>query len=655
MMDVTRAHRPGNPHEAAAPPAGAPSADSIQRRLAVGAEVLPGGGVHFRVWAPRRQCVEVVLEDRLAHDESLKPLAIALAEEGNGYFSGIITQASDGARYRYRLDGGESFPDPAARRQPEGPHGPSQVVDPNSFEWTDAAWRGLRLEGQVLYEMHVGTFTKDGTWRAAAAELEELKEFGISCVELMPVAEFPGAFGWGYDGVGLYAPSHLYGAPDDFRRFVDRAHALGLGVVLDVVYNHIGPDGAYHRQFSEDYYHSVRGKTDWGEALNFDGAICGPVREFFVANAGYWVDEFHLDGLRLDATHVIFDHSDEHLLRALARHARAQAGHRSILLITEDDAQDAKQIRPTEEGGYGLDAHWNDDFHHAAVVALTGRAEAYYGDYQGTPQELISSIKWGFLFQGQYCAWQKKPRGAPTYGLKAQAFVTYLESHDQVANSARGARLRALTSPGRYRAMTALWLLAPGTPMFFQGQEFGATTPFLFFADHTEELAVLVQRGRFESLARFESIAHADALRHLAAPGDSATFLASKLEFNERIAHALLYTMHKDLLKLRRDDPVFRAQESDRIAGAVLGPEALVLRYFGDDDDGRLVLLNLGRDLFPGPTSEPLLAPPPGMQWQVLWYSEHPRYGGSGIPPLETAAHWRIPGHAAIVLHPVKQ
>lgn len=621
------------------------------RRLPVGAEVLPGG-VSFRVWASRRREVAVVLEGAERSSGRGELRSVPLNAEGNGYFSAVVPDIGPGALYRYRLDGGATFPDPASRFQPEGPHGPSQVIDPGSFGWTDHEWQGLTLRGQVLYELHIGTFTEQGTWTSAIQELPALKDLGITCVEVMPVAEFPGRFGWGYDGVDLFAPYHLYGSPDDFRRFVNEAHRLGLGVILDVVYNHLGPDGAYHREFSESYYHNEREKTEWGAALNFDGDDSDSVREFFIENAGYWIDEFHLDGLRLDATHAIVDTSDDHILAALTRHARKRAGGRSILLIAEDESQDSVRIRNPNIGGHGLDAQWNDDFHHSAVVALTGRSEAYYSDFLGTPQELLSAVKWGFLFQGQYSSWQKKRRGTPTFGIPAWALITFLENHDQVSNSARGDRLRMLTSPAQYKAMAALWLLAPGTPMFFQGQEFGASNPFLYFADHTEHLARLVQNGRREFLAQFRSIAHPDLSSSLPDPSAPETFVASRLNLAERHRNPEVLALHRDLLRLRREDSVFRSQDRDRIHGAVIGVEAFVLRYFGEGDDCRLVVINLGRDVFPNPTSEPLMAPPPGQRWEVLWYSEHPTYGGCGAPPFESDSNWRIPGRATIVLKP---
>ncbi|HSF42920.1 MAG TPA: alpha-amylase family glycosyl hydrolase, partial [Thermoanaerobaculia bacterium] len=316
------------------------------------------GGVHFRVWAPRRRKVEVVFEGGPG---------LELSAEGGGYFSGLAPEAGAGALYRYRLDDGDAFPDPASRFQPQGPHGPSQVIDPSTFAWTDRGWPGITREGQVLYEMHVGTFTPEGTWEAASRELPELAELGITVLELMPVAEFPGEFGWGYDGVDLFAPYHLYGEPDDFRRFVDRAHAAGLGVILDVVYNHLGPDGNYLKQFSEGYF-TDRYKNDWGEAINFDGEGSGAVREFFLANAGYWIAELHLDGLRLDATQDVKDASKDHILAAIARRAREAAGERPIYLVAENEPQETRLVRPPEEGGYGIDALWNDDYHHSAMV-----------------------------------------------------------------------------------------------------------------------------------------------------------------------------------------------------------------------------------------------------------------------------------------------
>jgi maltooligosyltrehalose trehalohydrolase len=618
----------------------------LNRRLPVGAELLPTGGVHIRVWAPARRRVEVVLGDK----SELQ--AIALEPEDKGYFSGTVAAAGIGTLYRYRLDGAaELFPDPASRFQPNGPHGPSQVVDPGRFPWSDRAWCGVGLPGQVIYEMHIGTFTPEGTWEAAARQLSELATLGITVLEIMPVAEFPGRFGWGYDGVDWFAPTRLYGSPDDFRRFVDRAHAVGLGVILDVVYNHIGPDGNYLKQFAPAYF-SDRYQNDWGEAINFDGLNAEPVREFVLANAGYWIDEFHLDGLRLDATQQIFDSSADNIIAALGRRVREAARGRRTIIVAENEPQQTKLVRASDRGGFGLDALWNDDFHHSALVALTGCNEAYYTDYLGDPQEFISAVKWGYLYQGQRYAWQKKRRGTPGLDLLPAQFVVFLQNHDQIANSGKGLRCHRLTSAGRLKALTAMTLLAPSTPMLFQGQEFAASSPFHYFADHNPELARLVAKGRRESLAQFPRLALPATQACLSDPADPQTFSRCKLDFDERQRHAEIYALHRDLLRLRRDDPVFRAQRPRGVDGAVLGAHAFVLRFFAEDGADRLLIVNLGRDLHFNPAPEPLLAPPEGCKWSILWSSEDIAYGGCGTAPLDGDDNWRIPGEAAVALKP---
>ncbi len=578
---------------------------------------------------------------------------VALAADGDGYFSGFAEGIEAGARYKYRLDASDSFPDPASRFQPEGPHAASQVVDPTSFHWTDSAWPGVKLEGQVIYEMHIGSFTKEGTWASAAKQLPSLADTGITVLEVMPVAEFPGKFGWGYDGVYLFAPSHLYGSPDSFRSFVNTAHSLGIAVILDVVYNHFGPDGNYLPQFSACYFSDTE-KTDWGAAINFDGADCAPVREFCIANAAYWIDEFHLDGLRLDATQDIHDRSDNHILRAITCEVHRRAAPREVIVIGENEPQNVKLIQPPEEGGYGLDGLWNDDFHHSAMVALTGRNEAYYTDYLGKPQEFISAAKYGYLYQGQHYKWQKQRRGTAGLHMPPASKVIFIQNHDQVANSAYGARCHQLTDPGRLRAMTALFLLGPGTPMLFQGQEFGASSPFLYFADHEQKLAETVLAGRAKFLAQFRSLATPEMSKLFADPSDPATFERCKLDHTERETHPQLYSLHRDLLRLRREQAVFRAQRKHGVDGAVLAEEAFLLRFFaedGEDSDDRLLLVNFGIDLNLSPAPEPLLAPPSGCEWVTLWSSEDPKYGGTGTAAVEAGA-WRIPGHAAIVLKP---
>jgi maltooligosyltrehalose trehalohydrolase len=609
---------------------------TLLRRLPVGAEPQPGG-VHFRVWAPAARAVALELEGQPPR---------ALSAEPDGYFSALVAEADAGTRYRFRLDRQENaFPDPASRFQPEGPHGSSEVVDPARFAWSDGDWTGVPRERLVIYEMHVGTFTPEGTWAAAMAHLPALAELGITCVEMMPVAEFPGRFGWGYDGVDLFAPTRLYGAPDELRGFVDRAHSLGLAVILDVVYNHLGPDGNYLKSFAPAYFTDRHG-TEWGEALNFDGPGSGPVREFFAVNAGYWIDEYHFDGLRLDATHRIYDASDDHILAAIVRRVRAAAGERRTTLIAaENDAQIARLAKAPESGGYGLDALWNDDFHHAARVALTGRREFYYRDFTGQSREFVALAKHGFLFQGQ----DSRGRGTDALDLPASSFVVYLQNHDQIANSGTGRRGHQLANPGCWRAMTAYLLLTPGIPFLFQGQEFSAETPFLYFADHPGELGRLVKQGRAEFLAQFASLASPEMQARLDAPGDPRTFRRCVLDHSERGRHPETVALHRDLIALRRE--VF-ADFPRQIDGATLGDNAWLLRYFAKDGRDRLLVINLGGDQVLETVPEPLLAPIDGRPWRLKWSSEDPAYGGAGIPDPVVKGVWRFPGHAAIVLAP---
>ena len=522
----------------------------MQRRYPIGAEIISKNETHFRVWAPKANMLDVVLEP--SSERSAERTFHPLTKERDGYFSGTVT-CGVGARYRFQLNRSENFhPDPASRFQPDGPHGSSYVVDPFAFKWTDANWRGVKLAGQVIYEFHIGSFTPEGTWRAAADKLELLKSDGINSLEMMPISDFPGRFGWGYDGVDLFAPAHLYGTPDDLRAFIDRAHALGLGVILDVVYNHFGPDGNYLGVYSDDYMNRER-ENEWGDSINFDVENCGPVREFFITNGRYWIEEFHFDGFRFDATQSIHDKSEEYIVGAIGRAAREAAGKRSILLFAENERQEAKLIRTREQGGDDLDGVWNDDWHHAAVVALTGRNEAYYTDYRGCPQEFISAAKYGYLYQGQAYSWQEAPRGYPSLDLKPEAFVSFLENHDQVSNSATGDRLRLQTSPGRYRAMTALLLLGPWTPLLFQGEEFGASTPFVYFSEvGDEKLREAVKKGRFEFLAQFPSATSAGVT--LAVPYEIETFRRCKLDWSEREKNHAFSNLHRDLIKLRHED-----------------------------------------------------------------------------------------------------
>lgn len=613
------------------------STAAVHRRLPCGVEVLKDGTVHARVWAPSVERIEVVRDD----DRSKTWTLIA---EPDGYHSGSVPLAP-GDRYWFSLEG-RLRPDPCSRWQPEGPHGPSAVVDPAAFRWTDDGWPGVDREGQVLYEMHIGTFTPAGTWRSAMDQLPALADLGITVIEMMPVNDFPGEFGWGYDGVCLYAPAHQYGTPDDLRAFIDRAHQLGLGVIHDVVYNHLGPDGNYLAEFSPEYF-TDKYKNDWGTAINFEGPPAA--REFFVANAGYWIDEFHFDGLRIDATQDIHDASPVHVLRDITQRAREAAPRRRVYIVGENERQQTRLVRPIAEGGYGLDALWNDDFHHSAVVRLTGRREAYYLDYRGRAHELAACAKYGFLYQGQYYTWQKKARGTPAFDLAPANFVAFIENHDQVANSPFGRRLHQVCSPREFRAMTAFLLLGPATPMLFQGQEFNSTAPFLYFADHKPELHEGIERGRREFLKQFASVRDPDVMSRLPSPVERSTFEQSRLNPRERETHAHAVALHRDLIAIRREDPVI-ANPQRRLDAVAVSSDLLVLRYFGGAAGDRLLVVNFGEDVELAPIPEPLLAPPAERTWRVVWNSEAAAYGGQGVPPLNADREWHVPGECALLL-----
>ena len=622
-------------------------ASTPQVRYSVLGSVPQAGGTHFRVWAPLAKKIEVVLEDGGRH--------FALEPEQEGYFSGLFRGAVAGDRYKFRPDGGESFPDPVSRYQPEGPHGPSQIVDPAAYQWspTETGRPGIAIDGQVFYEFHVGTFTREGTYLAAIGEFARLRDMGVTVLECMPLAEFAGDVGWGYDGVQLFAPFHRYGTPDDLRRMIDAAHQHGLGIILDVVYNHLGPDGNYLTKFSHDYF--SRKDTEWGDAINFDGPNSLPVREYFRNNAAYWIDEFHFDGLRLDATQSIHDNGSHgrHIVAEIGLAARQAAGDRKIIIVAENEPQDSCLVCPLEQNGFGLDGVWNDDFHHSAVVALTGRREAYFSDHLGRPQEFISAAKYGYLYQGQYYAWQKKPRGTSSLRLDPKAFITFLENHDQVANFGLSGRLRSLTSPARYRAMTALWLLSPGTPMFFQGQEYGAETRFYYFAGHKGELGEAVNKGRREFMLQFASQDTAEMKACLCDPGEAETFRRSRLDDTEQNRHPEIVSLHSDLLALRRNDPVLSG--CNKIDGAVLGESCFVLRYLSPTyEEDRLLVVNLGTGVDLPHLPEPLVAPPTGCEWQLHWSSESPVYGGSGASAPGRFGAWHVPGECTQLLVPVR-
>jgi len=600
----------------------------------VGAE-----GVSFRVWAPGVQRVEVLF----LHSD-VPPLQLEF--EISGFHIGHARDARAGTLYAYRLDGAGPFPDPYSRFQPDGPHGASMVVDPTAYVWNDREWRGLDPATQVVYELHVGTFTPEGTFSAAAEQFAALRKLGVTCIELMPVNEFAGRWGWGYDGVDLFAPFHHYGTPDALRSLVDCAHQAGLGVVLDVVYNHVGADGNYLPRFSEDYF-TDQHANDWGQTVNY---AIEPVRRFAIDNAVSWIREYHMDGLRLDATQSIHDPDHPTLLAAISREARAAAHHRTLVLSGEDYLQRADLLLPVERGGAGLDQLWNDDFHHTSRVAMTGNKGGYFKHYRGTAQELLSTLKHGFLFQGQYDAWKGEVRGAPALSQSKTSFVSFIQNHDQVANTLYGRRIGALTSPGRLRAMTTVLLLGPHTPLLFMGQEFNSSSLFSYFADYEGKTAAQLWASRKREIAVFEQYASVSAQAAVLNPCAPETFLRSKLNFEERELHLPTYRLYHDLLALRRDDPVLSRRPQSHVDGAVIDEHAFVLRWFDASGADRLLLINLGSESPRLALAEPLLAPPGGRNWRLKWSSEDSQYEGMGSAEPVDCRGWLLQAETASFL-----
>lgn len=607
------------------------------RKHRYGASVLDHG-VRFRVWAPAQKEVALALEGRPD---------IPMARDEEGFFSADVKDSRAGDRYRFRLLQGLR-PDPASRFQPDGPFEASQVVDARGFPWTDHDWPGAPPpHRQVLYELHIGTFTEEGTWGAALPHLPRLADLGVTTLEVMPVAEFAGKFGWGYDGVQFFSPSRLYGTPDDVRRFVNRAHELGLAVILDVVYNHLGPSGNFIRDFSPTF---LGADGEWGEQINFDRNDARHVRAFIVDNAVHWVTEYHFDGLRFDATQAIVDSSEEHIISEICREARAAAGSRRLFLVGESEPQDIRYLRRSGMYPDGLDAIWSEDWHHAAFVAMTGRRHAYFTDYLGTASEFASMARHGTLYQGQWYSWQTAPRGGYALHLDAFSFVSFLENHDQVANTVAGSRMAHQVNPATWRAFTALLLLGPAMPMLFQGQEFGSTRPFTYFADHEGDLGRAVREGRLQFLTQFPGFASKSVRDRLPAPDDADAFAGCKLSEAERTAESSLECLHRDLLHLRRDDSVLSQMGNPDVSIESSAPTAsiLLIRYIGRADH-RLLVVNLGRDHV-SPMNDPLLAPAPTSRWELRWSSESPAYQGSGASLYLNEGRWRIPAHSSTLL-----
>jgi maltooligosyltrehalose trehalohydrolase len=594
----------------------------------LGAEVTPAG-VRFGVWAPRANAVAALVQARRDRAE----VRVDLSPAGDGYHEGLDPEGRVGDRYFFSLDDGEHLPDPASRWQPDGVEGASMVIDPRDFSWTDRNWAPPQFRDLIIYELHVGTFTAAGTFRAVIDRLDDLRDLGVRAVELLPVGDFPGDRNWGYDGVMLFAPARVYGTPDDLRALVDAAHALGIAVILDVVYNHLGPQGNRLRDFSPDYFDPAR-QTPWGDALHFDGPGSGPVRAYFCENLRYWVREFHIDGFRLDATHAIHDLSEHHILRELRDTAHACGA----FAIAEDERN--QEILLSRDGFF-LDGAWADDFHHSLEVALTPQS-IYAKRFTGNLRELAEILQHG---------WTRRPVAPDRAHLIPQQFICCISNHDQVGNRPNGTRLSALISPESYRAASALLCLQPGIPLIFMGQEWAASTPFQYFTDHSEALGRLIHAGRRKDLERFDVFARELTGRALPDPQDPCVFEASKLRWEE--SHESPYretrALYRRALALRRDVPFCRATDFSDFTTAEIPPGVLALRSTRSADPWLLLY-------FPGGNHELALSgeliTSSERPWQIVFSSNDRRFGGVGIAQLDAGSQLlRVAAPETILLH----
>ena len=577
------------------------------------------GGVRFAVWAPWARTVAVRLHDEAGAAVGEHPMEL----RGDGVFEARVAGVAAGADYRFVLDGERAVADPVSRWQPQDVFGPSRVVDPYAFAWRDRGWRGVEMADLVLYELHVGTFSDEGTFDGVIPHLAGLRDLGVTAIELMPVAEFPGGRNWGYDGAHLYAPESAYGGPEGLRRLVDAAHAEGLAVLLDVVYNHTGPEGSVLQEYGPYFIDKYR--TPWGGGPNTDGPDSDEVRRFIIDNALYWVTEYHVDGLRLDATDQIHDFSARHILEELASavHAQADALGRRILVIAETALNDPRWVRPRERGGFGMDGQWLDDFHHALRTALTNERGGYYGDYDGVAS-LAKSLTDRYVYDGRHSAHWRRRRGQPATDVPTNHFVAFAQNHDQVGNRARGERLPELTSFEQRKLAAATLLLSPFVPLLFMGEEYGEANPFLYFVSHlSPELVEAVRKGRREEFAAFVWEGEVPD------PADEATFARCRLDraAQHRPGHHELYALHRALLWLRRETAVLRpggtepAVAHDAAAGwVVLGwahpeaPHVAVLNFAAEPRDVPLGVTLAGT-------------------WRLVLSTDDAAFGGEGRAP----------------------
>jgi maltooligosyltrehalose trehalohydrolase len=590
--------------------------------LRFGARPQGDGSTVFRVWAPRAGGLGVkVLGD--------VPRALPLEDVGGGVFEARVPGVAAGADYFYVVNGNER-PDPVSRSQPAGVHGPSRVVAPEAFAWTDEGWKGAGLKDYVVYELHTGTFTPEGTFESVIPKLAHLKSLGVTAVELMPVAEFPGARNWGYDGAHLYAPQSTYGGPEGLKKLVDACHREGLAFVLDVVYNHLGPEGNYAGEYMPLY--SEAHKSPWGAGLNFDGEGSEGVRRYFVENALYWLTEYHVDGLRLDAVHAITDTSETHLLKQLAEefHAQARALGRTAHLIAESDLNDVAVIRSPAEGGLGLDAQWSDDFHHSLHAAVTKADRGYFADF-GKVGDLARAISEGFVYCGQHSEFRGKCHGTSSADRPGEQFVVCIQNHDQIANGYWGDRLSRLLRPGQQRLAAAILLAgAPNVPMLFMGEEWAERAPFLYFTSHTDpELGRAVRAGReeeYQSFVRGEGETES-TIGGFSDPQSEITFVRSKLDWDclGKQPHAGMLAFYRDLLKLRREHPPLSNCDKTRTRVRFDEERRWLAVERGDESGaGALLLCNLSDDAQPVPAA--------GGPWRLTVWSGDGRYGDASQP-----------------------
>jgi maltooligosyltrehalose trehalohydrolase len=586
------------------------------RLVSQGAEPQ-GKGVSFRTWTTEKKKVSLVV---FGDNESVVR-EIPMERETTGYYSAIDPASAPGTLYKYRLDD-NLVPDIASRFQPRGVHGASQVVDGRSFHWTDAGWKPPALHDLVIYELHVGTFTEEGTFKAIAARFDHLKGLGINTIELMPVADFAGDRNWGYDCVSIYAPSRAYGKPDDLRSLVNAAHQAGLAVILDVVYNHLGPDGNYMGVYSAHYFNASH-HTPWGSAFNLDGPDAAPVRNHFAENPLYWVKEFHIDGFRLDATHAIPDDSPKHLIQEIAEKVQAFGA----FVICEDPRNERNLLLPRDQDGYGCDAVWADDFHHVVRVQMTKENEGYMGYFKGSMEELVKTIREGWLFTGEL---QKDgiPRGTRGADIEPEHFVHCISNHDQVGNRAYGERLNQLVSPAAYRAASALLLMEPYTPMFFMGQEWAATSPFLYFTDHHDELGKGVTEGRRKEFAEFSDFRDPAKRALIPDPQKLATFTDSKLDWTqlERQTHLETLRLYRDFLRFRQANLTDRHRSGWRVEQ--VSSAAIAIRYRRKNAGDLLIVAQLQAAHTILELENEWLRPAKGRTWKFAISTNEKVYGG---------------------------